>query len=74
MKRQSGKGGEIVTLPEKLIKARGMESRKSVAAAIGISLSALQMYETGKRRPSDNVKVKLAEHYRTTVQDLFFAD
>jgi len=63
-----------VTLPEKLIKARGMESRKSVAAAIGISLSALQMYETGKRRPSDNVKVKLAEHYRTTVQDLFFAD
>lgn len=63
-----------MTVPERLIKARGLESRQSVADAIGISLSALQMYETGQRRPRDEVKVKLAKHYRTTVQDLFFAD
>ena len=67
-------GGDSVTVPERLIKARGVESRRSVADAVGISLSALQMYETGKRRPSDEVKVRLAKHYRTTVQDLFFAD
>ena len=51
-----------------------MEPRKSVCQALGISLSALTMYETGQRRPKDSVKRKLAAHYRTTVQALFFDD
>ena len=63
-----------MTTQEKLRRARGMEPRKSVCQALGISLSALTMYETGQRRPKDSVKRKLAAHHRTTVQALFFDD
>ena len=59
---------------EKLRMARGLEPRKSVCADVGISLSTLAMYETGRRVPKDSVKRKLAAHYRTTVQALFFDD
>lgn len=59
---------------DRLIQARGTESRKSVCAAVGISRSALSMYETGMRIPRDPVKVRLAQHYHTSVQDLFFPD
>lgn len=59
---------------ERLVLARGEESRQSVCDAIGISRSALQMYETGKRIPRDSIKIRLARHYQTTVQDLFYPD
>ena len=59
---------------ERLKKARGLESVASVCAAVGISESALRMYEAGKRRPRDEIKARLARYYRTTVQALFFAD
>ena len=59
---------------ERLVLARGNESRKSVCNAIGISISALQMYESGMRIPRDSIKVRLAQHYKTSVQDLFFAE
>jgi len=48
------------------------KSRKEVAKEIGISVSAIQMYENGKRIPRDYIKVKLAEYFDTTVQELFF--
>lgn len=63
-----------MTTAERLILARGNESRQSVCDAVGISLSALQMYENGKRIPRDYVKVRLAHHYRTSVQDLFYPE
>ena len=62
-----------MSIAERLILARGDESRQSVCDAIGISLSALQMYENGKRIPRDNVKTRLAQHYHTSVEALFFA-
>lgn len=58
---------------ERLIKARGDRPRNVVCDAVGISLSAITMYETGQRVPRDEVKVKLAEYYGTTVQELFFS-
>lgn len=61
-----------MTVAEKLIKARGNKTQEEVAEAIGISVSAIAMYETGRRVPRDENKVKLASFYNTTVQDLFF--
>lgn len=61
-----------MTVAERLRKARGMETRKSVCKAVGISVSALGMYEQGRRFPGRDTMKKLAEHYRTTVQALFF--
>ena len=61
-----------MTVAERLIKARGKKKREEVAAAIGVSLSAITMYENGERVPRDETKIKLAEYYNKTVQELFF--
>lgn len=61
-----------MTVAERLIKARGDKKREEVAAAIGVSLSAITMYENGERVPRDETKIKLAEYYNKTVQELFF--
>lgn len=61
-----------MTVAERLVQARGERKREDVAAAIGVSLSAIAMYENGERVPRDEIKVRLAEYYKTTVQELFF--
>lgn len=58
---------------EKLTELRGGESRKTVAKACGISVSALAMYEQGERIPRDDIKIKLAKHYKSSVEFIFFA-
>ena len=63
-----------MTIAEKLVKARGARRREEVAAAVGVSLSAISMYECGVRVPRDETKVKLADYYGMTVQDLFFSE
>ena len=60
------------TVAERLIRARGSRRREEVAAAVGVSLSAIAMYENGERVPRDEVKVRLAEYYNSSVQELFF--
>ena len=61
-----------MTVAERLVKARGDRRREDVAAAIGVSLSAISMYENGERVPRDETKVKIADYYGMTVQELFF--
>ena len=62
-----------MTIAERLVKARGTRKREEVAAAVGVSLSAIAMYENGERIPRDETKIKLAKYYNTTVQKLFFS-
>lgn len=61
-------------IAQRLRKLRGIESIKTVAKACEISPSALSMYENGARIPRDEVKVKLAQYYATTVEAIFFTD
>lgn len=61
-----------MNIAQKLINARGCIPRAEVAKAIGISVSAISMYENNQRIPRDEVKVKIANYYKTSVQDLFF--
>ena len=61
-----------MTVPERLVQARGLRRRADVAAEVGISVSALSMYETGARVPRDEIKIRLADCYHTSVQELFF--
>lgn len=58
--------------PEKLRKLRGNRTIQEVASAVGVSRSAMQMYELGERIPRDEVKVRIAEFYGETVQNIFF--
>lgn len=64
----------MTTVPvhERLVKARGTRRREEVATAIGVSASAISMYETGAHIPRDAVKIRLADFYHTTVQALFY--
>lgn len=57
---------------EQLVSLRGDQKQEVVAAAVGISRSALAMYERGKRVPRDEIKVRLAKYYHTSVQAVFF--
>lgn len=59
---------------KKLITLRGDRSRTEVAEAVEISRSALSMYESGERIPRDEIKVRLANFYNSTVQAIFFED
>ena len=59
-------------IAKRLVTLRGNESRESVAEAIGVSVSALAMYETGARIPRDETKLRIAQHYGCSVQEIFF--
>lgn len=59
-------------IAKRLIELRGEASREETSAAIGISVSALQMYENAQRIPKDEIKVRIANHYKKTVQEIFF--
>ncbi len=58
---------------QNLIKLRGNRSQAVVARDLKISVSALGMYERGKRIPRDEIKIALAKYYKTTVSDIFFS-
>lgn len=61
-----------MTIAERLVELRGEKSREQVAEAVNVSVSAISMYENGQRIPRDEIKVRLADYYGTTVQDIFF--
>ncbi len=59
---------------QSLLELRGNRARAAVAEAVGVSNSAMQMYENGERVPRDETKVALAAFYHTTVGSLFFGE
>lgn len=52
-----------------LIKLRGNRTQEEVAKAIGISKSALSMYE---RIPRDNIKIRISAYYKKPIHKIFF--
>ncbi len=58
-------------IAERLTQLRGDRSREEVAKAIGISVSAISMYENGERIPRDSIKIKLAAYFNKSVQEIF---
>lgn len=59
-------------IAEKLIRLRGSKSREDVANSLGISVSALSMYENGERIPRDDIKIRIAKYYKRSVNYIFF--
>lgn len=58
----------------KLRQLRGDKPARTVADAIGVSESALLMYERGERNPRDDIKVKIAQYYCVGIGDIFYPD
>lgn len=50
---------------------RGL-TQEQIAEKLGITKSSWSMYERGERSPRDEVKVRIAYYFRTTVEELFF--
>ena len=61
------------TIAQRLIALRGQRSREEVAKALRVSVSAVTMYELGERIPRDEVKIRIANYYGTTVESIFYA-
>lgn len=51
---------------------RGKRSLQTAADEIGITKSALAMYERGERIPRDEAKVKIADYYGVSLEELFY--
>ena len=59
---------------ERLQKLRGSRTQKEVAEAVGVTPMAISLYESGERVPRDEIKVRLANYYKRTVNFIFFSD
>lgn len=59
---------------EKIRVLRGERTQSTVAAAVGITKSALAMYERDERRPRDEVKIKLAKYFGCSVSEIFYPE
>lgn len=57
---------------ERLKILRGNRKREDVAEILGVSLSALAMYERGERVPRDEIKRRFSELYGKSVQEIFY--
>lgn len=57
---------------ERLKALRGDRTQQAVATAVGVTKNAISSYEDGKRVPRDEIKIKLANFFGTTVTEIFF--
>lgn len=51
---------------------RGERTQQEVAEAVGVSNMAISQYESGERVPSDVIKIRLANYFHKTVEEIFF--
>lgn len=56
----------------RLKRLRNGRRLREVAEAMGVTLQTICNYESGKRVPNDSMKIKLANYYGKTVQEIFF--
>lgn len=57
---------------KKLRELRGARTKEEVAIAIKVTTSSYSKYEREERVPRDEVKIRIAEYYGKTVQEIFF--
>ena len=62
----------MIPYGRRLIALRGKKSQAEVAKKVGIAASTLAMYEAEQRVPRDPIKIKLAEYFNKTVQEIFY--
>ena len=69
---RSDKVVEAREIGRRLIAIRGDIPRDELANAIGVSISAVSMYENGERIPRDDIKIRIANFFGRSVQEIFF--
>lgn len=61
-----------IRIGAKIRTLRGAESQQALADKLQISKSALAMYERGERIPRDEVKIRIAKHFKVPLETLFY--
>lgn len=64
---------DVGGIAKRLVELRGNRTQEEVANALGISTSALSMYECGERIPRDNIKLRISAYYNEPIHKIFFA-
>lgn len=57
----------------KALRIMKKSTQQEAAADIGITKSALAMYERDERIPRDEIKIRIADYYGESVQSIFFS-
>lgn len=57
----------------RLRELRGEKTLDEVAKALGVTSMAVSLWERGERIPNDDIKIKIAAYYNTSVTAIFFA-
>lgn len=57
----------------KELRAKTGKTQAEMAKILEISLSSYSQYEMGLKVPRDEMKVKIADYYGDTVQNIFFS-
>ena len=65
---------DVVENGKRLRELRGERPASEVANAVGISESALLMYERGDRNPRDDIKISLANYYGVGIGAIFYPE
>lgn len=63
-----------MNIGEKLQKLRGDIPISKVAKAVNVSEQAIWNYENNKRIPRDEVKIRIAKYYNSSVEKIFFEE
>jgi len=63
-----------IAVGQRLRTLRGDKTLDEVATALGVTSMAVSLWERGERIPSDDMKIKIAAFYNTSVTYIFFAD
>lgn len=47
-------------------------SQSALAKDLGITKSALSMYERNERRPRDEIKLRFAKYFKLSIEEIFY--
>lgn len=59
-------------LGRRLKALRGNKTLEEVGNALNVTKTAVSSWENGKRIPSDDMKIKIANYFSVPLYDLFF--
>ena len=62
-----------MTAGQKMRELRGSKTKEEVANAINVTFSSYVKYERDERVPRDEVKIRIANYFGSTVGEIFFA-
>ena len=58
---------------KRLAELRGDRTQTEIARLVGVTPSAISMYESGERIPNDNIKLEFSRVFKKSVQSIFFS-